>query len=586
MILLIMSMTFIHSSALEYSGASSHSNSGDVDGDGEITISDVSELQRGITRRSVLSGAALNAADVDGDGMVTIHDATIVQRYLCRYSTGTSVDLFEFKKVYGVKLSSNQQSSVCKRIDDAAGLQCDYMVDGQMQNGGKNDFDKCYPWCAMRRCNVTVTADGSRHVTYEGDSSFAVDGSNGSVYVEIPKFYSRRTYAHGTETWEISGMKRDGFTLEPAFQSGGRERDAIYVSAYEFTDSGSYASVSGCDTATGRSFSEFRTAARKEGAVCFDYATLHAIQQLFVIEFADTNTDKFMQGFSMHPYLNHSNGKIVSQNGNTLTVERMVENKSNRADNLRVGQRVRLYRSCPDGSMQNWFVGSQTTITQITPHNTDSNLVDITLENVPDESVVGSGKTAYYISGQPQLSGGTDALSYHTGRTSSENALSVFKYRHMENLWGNAWKLVEGLRIKELHYYYTFEPERYEDDNVGAWNMYSQSAPNQPYLGDNWENKAWIKHMGYDRQQPLPILPVELDSGNTKGAQSRWSSAIYTMYDVTRSGEEIADKTAEYICTYGGGWDHGALCGLFTMRFWIGSGQEASALHTTRTVIR
>lgn len=584
---LILSLTFIHSSALEYNGSALNVDTGDIDGDGAVTIYDATEIQRSIARRSIITGEAFTAADIDRDGMITISDATLVQKYLCYYNTGTLIDRFRMRKKYGVIISGDQKSSVCKRIDDAEGMNCDYMVEGQMQNGGKNDFDDCYPWCYIRRCNVAVNKNGTRDITYEGENGFSVDGSNGSVYVEIPKFYSKRSYINGEEAWEISGTKHEGFELEPAFQIGGKELDTIYVSAYECTNGSEYASVSGAETATNKSLAEFRAIAHNEGAVCFDYAALHAIQMLYVIEFADTNTDKYMQGFSMQPYLNYSNGKIVSRNRHTLTVERTNGSKATRVDNLRVGQRVRIYRSCPNDSMQNWFVGSQTTIVKILPHKTDSDLVDITLKNIPDEDIVGDGETTYYISGQPQSTGGTDTLTYHTGRASRDNSVSVFKYRHMENLWGNAWKIVEGLRTKELNYYYTFDPERYDDKDISSWQKYSMPAPNQPHLGDNWQNKAWIKSLGYDKNQPLPLLPVELDSGNTKGDSSRWSSALYTMYDVTRNGKEIQkDKDAEYVCLYGGGWDHGALCGLFTFRFWVSSGDEASALHTTRTVIR
>ena len=56
--------------------------SGDVDGDGRVSIQDVTELQRGLASFTTLSAEALLAADADGDGRVTINDATQLQQRL------------------------------------------------------------------------------------------------------------------------------------------------------------------------------------------------------------------------------------------------------------------------------------------------------------------------------------------------------------------------------------------------------------------------------------------------------------------------------------------------------------------------
>ena len=55
---------------------------GDVDGDGSVTITDVTTLQRYIADIITLSGKQLSAADVDLDGNVDISDVTALQRYV------------------------------------------------------------------------------------------------------------------------------------------------------------------------------------------------------------------------------------------------------------------------------------------------------------------------------------------------------------------------------------------------------------------------------------------------------------------------------------------------------------------------
>lgn len=55
---------------------------GDVNGDGNITISDATEIQMHIADMKTLTGNNLIAADVDGDNSVSVQDVTCIQAYL------------------------------------------------------------------------------------------------------------------------------------------------------------------------------------------------------------------------------------------------------------------------------------------------------------------------------------------------------------------------------------------------------------------------------------------------------------------------------------------------------------------------
>ncbi|MBQ3265057.1 MAG: dockerin type I repeat-containing protein [Ruminococcus sp.] len=55
---------------------------GDADGDGEVTVLDVTWIQRKLAMMAVSDTFDEKAADVDGDGEVTVVDATFIQRYL------------------------------------------------------------------------------------------------------------------------------------------------------------------------------------------------------------------------------------------------------------------------------------------------------------------------------------------------------------------------------------------------------------------------------------------------------------------------------------------------------------------------
>ncbi len=58
---------------------------GDVDGDGRITICDVTAIQRYLAEYEELTDDQLAAADTNGDGNVTIEDVTYLQMYLAEY---------------------------------------------------------------------------------------------------------------------------------------------------------------------------------------------------------------------------------------------------------------------------------------------------------------------------------------------------------------------------------------------------------------------------------------------------------------------------------------------------------------------
>ncbi|MEE0956452.1 MAG: dockerin type I repeat-containing protein [Ruminococcus sp.] len=65
---------------------------GDVNGDNEVTICDVTEIQRFIAGLQTIEGVYLHAADVNHDDDVTIADATAIQMYLAHYNLDFAID--------------------------------------------------------------------------------------------------------------------------------------------------------------------------------------------------------------------------------------------------------------------------------------------------------------------------------------------------------------------------------------------------------------------------------------------------------------------------------------------------------------
>lgn len=58
---------------------------GDADGDGSITISDVTAIQIHLAKYESLSAQNMRAADVNGNGIVDINDASAIQFFLAEY---------------------------------------------------------------------------------------------------------------------------------------------------------------------------------------------------------------------------------------------------------------------------------------------------------------------------------------------------------------------------------------------------------------------------------------------------------------------------------------------------------------------
>jgi len=64
-------------------------------------------------------------------------------------------------------------------------------------------------------------------------TSANIDGSDGNVMVEIPRFYFRQTKSGTTTTWEISDIPLAGYSLHPAFFKNGEIVDHRYIGAYD-----------------------------------------------------------------------------------------------------------------------------------------------------------------------------------------------------------------------------------------------------------------------------------------------------------------------------------------------------------------
>ena len=183
--------------------------------------------------------------------------------------------LLEKTKIYGVD-GVGQSSPTLTRTDAATGLT--YSVGS---SAIASDFDNCYPWSEMKE----------------------ITDEFGNVFIRIPKFYTKITQnANGSFKHQISGCRYDGFST--LFVDGkGNELDYILVGKYE----GSYDSAnsrmmskSGQTVKVGITLPNYRTACKNvgEGYQQYDFLIDAIIKELFMIEFATTNCQSIMKGFT------------------------------------------------------------------------------------------------------------------------------------------------------------------------------------------------------------------------------------------------------------------------------------------------
>ena len=82
------------------------------------------------------------------------------------------------------------------------------------------------------------------------------------------------------------------------------------------------------------------------------------------------------------------------------------------------------------------------------------------------QSKIGRGYVsgAWYIS-----SGGTDSMTYHTGRAAGTDDKTAVQYRWIENLWGNVLQWVDGFNANGTTAYACTDPSKYADDTATGY---------------------------------------------------------------------------------------------------------------------
>lgn len=279
------------------------------------------------------------------DGEQTASTTVSVQSGTDEYSLSLS-----FVKIYGVEWDGTS-TTLWSRTDDSAMFTNPTPAIGN--GAGSSPFDGLMPWSGMEK----------------------VTDSAGGTLVKIPKFYYKWTKSGNVMRLQIADGQASGFSVSPAHMDRGDgkgERDYVYVGRYHCASS--FKSQSGVKPLASQTRAQFRTGCHNLGSSYWmmDYATWVTIQMLYLVEFADWNSQNTI-GYGC---------------GNNSSTENM---------------------------------------------------------------------------------GSTDSMTYHTGTTAaSRSTYGHTQYRWIEDLWGNVYDWIDGIRFSDADVYAYLNPTGYSDASGGT----------------------------------------------------------------------------------------------------------------------
>lgn len=98
-----------------------------------------------------------------------------------------------------------------------------------------------------------------------------------------------------------------------------------------------------------------------------------------------------------------------------------------------------------------------------------------------------------------QESGGTDSMTYHTGRAEGIDGLTQVQYRNIENLWGNVSEWVDGINFYDHQAYVSTDYLAYSDNTTET---YVNTGITVPATG-------YVAAIGCSTELPWSFIPKE-----------------------------------------------------------------------------
>lgn len=101
--------------------------------------------------------------------------------------------------------------------------------------------------------------------------------------------------------------------------------------------------------------------------------------------------------------------------------------------------------------------------------------------------------------------GDTDAMTYHTGRADGKDGATSIQYRHIENLYGDHYEVVDGINLNSSAVYVCTDPTQYADNTANGYTN----------IGTRATSAGYIKTLGYSKNAPWAFYPSAVGGSST-----------------------------------------------------------------------
>ena len=441
---------------------------------------------------------------------------------------------------------------------DIYGLEADFdnLIFTRLAAAVGANFDTVAPWKDIRRCNL---ADNGAVNAYYGDIGYIEDGSNGQCMVEIPKFYYKVSVSKlsAKPTW--SGYNFAAWVSGTNYEAGA---GVVYDEEYYR-----------CETAN--TDEEF-TPSKWSKITTIGLKGKGSVKARYYI------SSKPMQGFKVHPLFKKPDGTIrknayigtyegciydVSATAYLTEDEQVGDFTATTGDKLSSIAGVRPASGLTQNFTltnvrklaQNRGAGWQMQTLKLISALQMLGIIELGTFNW--QNAIGAGITGITDNSSyscASRTGSTSSLGNSTGRATSTVDYSgtvqtaanktAISYRGIENLWGNIWKMVEGININGDGTNggglpYICDDETFVSDKIT--DNYTQCGFSAPAFNQ------YIKYFGYNEDYDWLFLTSK--TGNGANATSPVGDYLYITTNLK----------AKRIAYLGGSWSNSSGAGPF-----------------------
>ena len=441
----------------------------------------VAQLDSSLKESVNISESEFSKYYIDRNGIIYHEGKNIDGVIYYNKNMQSSINLKDLS-MYGIKREIESTSTAWTRIEDSTNLEANATLYGTLN--GRNDFDSLYPWSAIRSYNYNPITDTI--TAWHGESGYKADGSNGDVLTYVPEFWYKRIQpGDGYEYIYISAIDPNDNTFTKS--------EAFSIARYEtYIENNKTYSRAGVIPTTNINISDFRdtTTGTSDKYCLMDYRYF-VLQLLYLVEYADYDSQKMLgDGFTRMNWYN-SDVALLSE----TAVNRIIVNDSIANDYI-IGQQISIGTNL--GSID---VVYNRTITKKEDYSIgDINGTAIYFDGVPTN--ITSGNSLYHSA---QKTGSTDSLGMKSGTPGVADTTGMI-YRGVENAFGNVWKWIDGLNIKDNELFVCYNPTSYNSTTFTS-----------PYelVGTIPSTEEYIQTLGYNENHSLIAYPLTL--GTKKG---------------------------------------------------------------------